>query len=77
MHMTPVFIPMMVEFQKYERKLKLHESFLRAGSKKVQTDGPNWMPHFAGSSKSHQDISISCQFLKFLSQVNTTTGFKW
>ena len=29
--MTHVFIPMMIEFQKYERKLKPHDGFLRAG----------------------------------------------
>ena len=44
--------------------------------KEVLPYRPDWLSYFAGSSKSHHEISISCIYLKVLHQVDTKTGVK-
>ena len=44
--------------------------------KKVLANGLDWMSYFAGSSKRHHEILISCIYLKVLHQVDTKTGVK-
>ena len=45
--------------------------------KNVLPDGMNWLWYFAGSSKSHREISISCIFLQSSNQVDMKNVVKW